>query len=186
MIGRGLVIAALACAAPARAEDIDPADIVLTTQLERTIAALETPQAVVEHLTDLMVRIGRPDGIVLTTLTKDREAATQSRIAQAVRDLMETDANGDGALTRLEVSRGLRDWTATNLERFFGEFDMDGTGRITLAEVEEGVRLRALEVGSTALLEDLGNWDLNRDGIVTPEEIAAVAQVHHIPKGTLG
>jgi len=170
---RGIFLAVV-LAMPALAGD--PASAPMTPQLDRLLA--EGPDEAIALIGALMERIGRADGLVLATLSADRAAAREVRIERAVESLVALDATGDGALTRLEVARQRSDWSASHLETFFTEFDTDGTGRVDRAEIETGVRLRAEEVGSTALLEDLAGWDLDGDGTVTPTEIETVIRAH--------
>ncbi|TFL17942.1 hypothetical protein [Jannaschia formosa] len=174
------VLLALALAPPAWAGD--PADAPMTPQLERLLA--EAPEEAIAMVAALMERIGRADGLVLATLAEDRAAARDARIAEAIDSLVTLDRNGDGVLTRLEVARQRDDWSASHLETFFTEFDTDGTGRVDRTEIETGVRLRAEEVGSDALLEDLAGWDLDGDGVVTPAEIESVIRAN--PRGETG
>jgi hypothetical protein len=161
---RAAVLLALT-ALPAAAEPI------VTPQVGRLIA--DGPEQAEAMLLALMERIGREDGIVLATLEADRAEARAARIAAAVESLVALDT-GDGALTRLEVSRARDDWTASHLETFFDEFDADGNGRVDRPEIEAGVALRAEEVGSTAILADLASWDVDGDGVVTPAELREV------------
>ncbi|PWJ09850.1 hypothetical protein [Jannaschia seohaensis] len=171
---------ALLLATPATAGD--PAAVPVTPQLERLLQA--GPDEALDMITALMQRIDRADGIVLATLSADRDTARERRIARAVDSLVTLDKSGDGVLTRLEVAQQRSDWSASHLETFFAEFDTDKTGRVDRDEIETGVRLRAEEVGSTALLEDLAGWDLDEDGIVTPAEVEAVLRAQ--PVGTEG
>ena len=170
------VLALIAIAAAAQV--VDPGAVVLTPQIERHLAATPDPADLRETLTDLLARIGRPDGLDLATLTEDRTRAVEERVALNVAGVMKADRNLDGALTRLELSRVRSDWTASRFLTFFRFFDADADGRITRAEVEEGMRLRTTEVDSVALLEDLRGWDLDADGTVTPDEITRVVDAH--------
>ena len=178
---RGLALALALAAAPAAAQVVDPGEVRVTTQVARLIG--DGPETAQTVLLDLMDRIGRPEGIDLDNLTADRDAAEAERISGAIEALHAIDT-GDGALTRLEVSRARRDWSAHHLQTFFDEFDTDGDGRVDPAEIETGVRLRAQEVGSTEIREDLRPWDLDGDGTVTPDEVRAVVLAH--PEGVAG
>lgn len=166
------LLALMVLATPVAAEGADPAAVPVSPQLERMLG--EGPEQAMAQIAALMERIGRADGIVLATLAEDDARAREDRVARAVGSLVALDANGDGVLTRLEVSRQRSDWSASHLQTFFTEFDTDETGRVDATEIETGVRLRAEEVASTAILQDLAPWDLDGDGTVAPSEIEAV------------
>jgi hypothetical protein len=169
--------ALLLAALPLAAGAAGPGGAIVTDQVARLLA--DGPEAAEAQILALMERIGRADGLVLATLVADSRAATEARIAQAVDSLVALDT-GDGVLTRLEVSRARSDWTASHLQTFFEEFDTDGDGRVDRTEIEAGVRFRAEEVSSTAILRDLRTWDLDGDGTVTPEEIALVVRANPV------
>ncbi|MCP3920754.1 MAG: hypothetical protein GY711_34945 [bacterium] len=70
------------------------------------------------------------------------------------------DRSGDGRLDRREVSRAM-----------FGALDLDGSERLTLAELSRHPgALCQLRYGDLSALEQFGRRDMNKGGTVSPRE----------------
>jgi Ca2+-binding EF-hand superfamily protein len=93
------------------------------------------------------------------------EAAALPRISK---HFDEIDTNHDGQLTADEMRAFHQNLRAAHLKKL----DTDGDGRISRAEAQAAPRLA----------EHFDQLDANKDGFLTPDELAA-AHHHHRPQG---
>jgi hypothetical protein len=144
--------------------------------------SLRQNQTIERYLADLLQPI-RSFGSQAGSLTqadvdlqraKDRAEMRANMVAQVLR----SDLNGDGIVTRAEALASARpgEGSPRTVDSLFDRFDLNGDGSISLAEITEVAAVTTGNGYQTPRLEALLALDPNHDGRLTAEELTALGR----------
>lgn len=161
----------LACVLPLAAE----ASPLLPEDLIKTIKA--DPAQYLDHTAGLIAAFGAGDGITEDQVNLSLSLVRAKARAAAILPLLRADLDGDGAVSREEVTLAgatLASPARRRLEARFQAGDGDGDGMISaaeLADLGEAAALAALSPSQMAQAKILMGFDADGDGKVTLAEV---------------
>ena len=171
-------ILAAACIAWTQTVDAQPADVQLSPQVMTQL--LNNPDRFVEYTIQQLFNLA-PNGKLTreAVATRDEMETAQQR-ANRLGVFFGFDLDGDLEISAAEIDRQMPYLNSNQSAKFqfmIATVDLDRDGSLSLKEMW---RQAATSSGSKRFNvqqgEELMKFDANRDGIVTPEEIAAVVK----------
>ncbi len=158
------------------ADDIDPKDIELSKEMEKTVARGELYAAA--HLSISFKRFSGDEGesILIAGIGETMKRLNAEARAGKVYGYLAADLNWDGRVTRDELELYLANQDPGFVEGYLRDGDLDGDGVIHLSEMLEDARIELpdTEDPDRGDIREMLTWDLNQDGVLSWTEVLSV------------